>query len=159
MGQVIVATRSNSLPIINEDMMPLILGTGLVGFCLGGYKGALTAARRFALECMHCPPKSRSEISLFSRQRNNTILGGFISEGAKFSVKFMIISISFNLINSSIRSFSPYHNVILNDSISAGIVGGVMSLTGSVPKFYYVRRGILLGSIAGLSLGLIRVSY
>ena len=159
MDPKILATRSNLLPIVNEEIRPLTLGTGLVGFCIGGYKGASIAAKRIDLECLHCPPKSKSEFNSFFRHRNNKILGSLISEGAKFSAKFMIISLSFGLVSSSIRYFLPDRSAVFHDSISAGVIGSLfMSINGSVPILYYARRGLLLGSISGLSLGLIRMS-
>src|SRR4051794_2060451 len=98
MDQKVLTIRGNMLPFINDEIRPLALGTGLVGFCLGGYKGASIAAKRIDVECLHCPPKSKSEFNSFFRQRNNKILGSLVSEGAKSSSKFMIVSLCFGIV-------------------------------------------------------------
>lgn len=147
----------NLWPYIREDLKSLAFGTGLVGFCLGGYKGIQMAAKRFILESLHCPPKSRRELNIFARQRNNRMLVGFIKEGSKSSGKFITVTLFFSLINASFRSFLPESNIILADMMSSGITGGIfMALNGSVPKHYYMKRGLFIGGIAGLSLGIIR---
>lgn len=149
----------NLLPYIREDLRPLALGTGLVGFCLGGYRGIRTAAKRFMLESLHCTPKTRNEIVIFARQRNNRILAGFIQEGSKTGGKFIMITMFFSLINTNFGSLLPQSSKVLADTMSSGITGGIfMTLNGSVPKLYYLKRGLFIGSIAGLSLGLIRMA-
>jgi hypothetical protein len=158
MNSAIPRMPDNLLRYIRDDLKPLVYGTGIVGFCLGGYRGLLKASKRFVVESLHCTPKSRTEVNIFVRQRNNKMMAGFIKEGSKTGGKFIAVTMVFSMINFSFGSILPASNLILGDIMSSGITGGLlMALNGSMPKLYYIKRGLVIGSLAGLTLGLFRI--
>jgi hypothetical protein len=145
----------NPLGLQIDELKSLVYGTALIGFMLGGLRGGRRAARRFTVENMACPPKTRGDLLFFVRQRNGRMLAGVVTEGVKMASSFSLVSFAYGLSKSAWESFLQMP--VLPEVCAAMGTGALsMGYAGGVPKLYYIRRGAGYGLAAGLLLGGLR---
>lgn len=138
-----------------KGVQSLVYGTAIIGFMLGGLRGGRIAARRYTVESLTCPPKTRADVLFFVRQRNGRMISGLVTEGVKMASKFALVSFAYGV---SKGVGEHYWQLPILPETGAGIATGalIMGFTGGMPKMYYLKKGIVYGLGAGLLLGVLQ---
>jgi hypothetical protein len=122
---------------------------GLVGFALGGWRGARLSFRKYIMENLICPPRNSAELILYSKQRHYRTLRGFFGRGSVYVCSFLLAAIGVDgcrALGSSVSSYKLAGEVAAL-GLAGASAGGLIAGLGQ--RVQCSSRGLIVGTMLG----------
>ena len=154
--------RESLSNFIVSSSMPVQYGF-LTGFLLGGYSAGQRAALQFLAENQHEMPKTRSQALQYHRNKNYKMMAAFGVGGIQRGLQLASVALAWSFTKKLLDVYRPRTIPILSnphfdDLIAGSIIGSSFFLLSSArQKYFYLKKGFLLGTGLGASLSLIKI--
>ena len=116
--------------LLQRNYVSQTLGSFFVGFGLGAIMGGRHGALQYKVENLHWPPRSRTELFFYIRERNYRVMQSAFTKGVGFGLRIAVCVGAFNLLRWSLvhvrRVDDPTNGVIAGSSV--GLIYGVTGI-------------------------------
>lgn len=155
-------------PLHRDDLNNFIVTSALpiqcgfmAGFLLGGYAAGQRASLQFLAENQHEMPRTRTQGLLYHRNKNYRMMAAFGAGGLRRGLQLASVATSFLLIKKGLeigrQKTGSSITSQFDDLIAGSLIGSSFFLLSSrKQKLFHFKKGILLGSMLGASISLLK---
>jgi len=136
----------------------MIKSAFLAGFLIGGYYGGQRANIRHLAEQQHAfgGIKTRREAAAWVRRRNSVMAVGVAREGLKRGGQLAMVAGVFEIGRWMMAEFRERQLIsdweFVDGAFAGMVAGSMLALAANRQRFFYLRKGTLLGGTLGLGL-------